>query len=70
MIKCRIFKERYVWSEELFFIPTNISFDELKNHTQTSWLSKDNYMCISTFEEDFLNKLVVRYINNKPYYYI
>ena len=70
MIRCRVFKERYIWSEQLFFIPENITLTELKGHVQTSWLSKENYVCISNFEEEFINKLIKRSLNSKFYYYI
>jgi hypothetical protein len=69
-MKCRIFKEKYIWSEKMFFIPINISFDELKNNSYTSHLNKTNYLCTSNFEDKFLDKLIHKYINNKIYYHI
>jgi hypothetical protein len=69
-MKCRTFKEKYVWSEKMFFIPENISFEELKNNSFTAHLNKNNYLCTSNFEDDFLNKLIKKYINSKIYYHI
>lgn len=69
MIKCRVFQEKYVWSEKLFFIPLNISFPELKNNTFTAFLSKDNYIGSFEFDEDFLFKLNIKKINGNLYYH-
>ena len=68
-IECRVFKSSVFWAEVLFYFPLEISYDEIKSNTKSSFLKKNEYVGKFSFHLDFLNLHDTQKIKNKDYYY-
>lgn len=69
MGKYRVFKKNIGWSDAVFLFDENISFDEIKSNSRTSFLTKKDYINIEEVSEKFLSIFDKESINNKLYFY-
>jgi hypothetical protein len=68
-IKCRIFKKSVFWADVIFFFPTNLEFNDIKNNQKTSILLKKDYIGIFGFDPIYLSLIDKSEINGIEYYY-
>lgn len=65
-IKCRVFKVDYAWSYHFYYIPENISFNELKEDKNINILSKKHYIGLYNLP----TLLLENYHKTNKYYYV
>lgn len=67
--KYRVFKGHRTWAYGLFIFSYDITFKEIKSESHTSYLQKEHYIGEFYFDEDFLNIMQSKTINDKLYYF-
>lgn len=68
-MKYRIFKKDIFWCECIFFIPEKINFFQIKGNNKTSHLTKNDYIGLYEFNNQFLNIFNKSTINDIEYFY-